>query len=101
MAEFCLFPSYVTGWIQLQVIKTIIIMSNWWVWAWNQKPWGTDIQRQMHCGKDAEVKSRRFEPHYPQPHGRPGLQMTCVKRGHLFISQDSFIKKKKKNLEKI
>ena len=31
-----------------------------------------------------------------QPHGRPGLQMTCVKRGYLFISQHSFIKKKKK-----
>ena len=36
------------------------------------------------------------EPHYPQPHGMPGLQMTCVKTGHLFISQHSFIKKKKK-----
>ena len=35
-----------------------------------------------------------FEPHYPQHHGRPGLQMTCEKRGHLFISQQSFIKKK-------
>ena len=34
-----------------------------------------------------------LEPHYPQPHGRPGLQMT-VKRGHLFISP-LFIKKKK------
>ena len=37
-----------------------------------------------------------FEPHYPQRHGRPGLQMTCEKRGHLFIRQHSFIKKKKK-----
>ena len=35
-----------------------------------------------------------FEPHYPQCHGRPGLQMTCEKREHLFISQHSFIKKK-------
>ena len=37
-----------------------------------------------------------FEPHYPQPHGTPGLQITCVKRGHLFISGHSFIKKKRK-----
>ena len=39
-----------------------------------------------------------FEPHYPQRHGRPGLQITCEKRGHLFISQHSFIKKKRENL---
>ena len=31
---------------------------------------------------------------YPQRHGRPGLQITCEKRGHLFISQHSFIKQK-------
>ena len=35
-----------------------------------------------------------LEPHHPQLHGRPGLQMTCVKLAHL--SQHFFIKKKKK-----
>ena len=38
-----------------------------------------------------------LEPHYPKPDGRPGLQMTCVKRGHLFISQQSLSLKKKNN----
>ena len=37
-----------------------------------------------------------LESHYPQPHGMPGLQMTCVKRGLLFISRHSCIKKRKK-----
>ena len=41
-----------------------------------------------------------LEPHYPQSHNRPGLQMTCVKRGHLFIRWHSFIKKKKKEKKK-
>ena len=72
-------------------------MTNLWVWAWNQKPWCTDIQRHMYSGEDAEVKSRHLSP-YPQRQGRPGLQVTCEKRGHLFISQHSFIKK---NLGKI
>ena len=33
-----------------------------WVWAWNQKPWCTDVQRQMHRGEDAEVKSQHLKP---------------------------------------
>ena len=76
-----------------------ITMTNVWVWAWNQKPWCTDVQRHMHRGEDAEVKSRHL-PHYHQPHGRLGLQMTCVKRGHLFIGTLSLkkIKKRKKKL---
>ena len=68
-------------------------MTNLWVWTWHQKAWCTDVQRHMYRGEDAEVKSRHLNPLYPQRLGRPGLQMTCEKRGHLFISQHSFIKK--------
>ena len=68
-------------------------MTNLWVWAWNQKPWCTDVQRHVPWGRYwGQIMA--FEPHYPQRHGRPGLQITCEKRGHLFISQHSFIKKK-------
>ena len=37
-------------------------MINLWVWAWNQKPWCTDVQRHMYHGEDAEVKSRHLSP---------------------------------------
>ena len=43
-----------------------ITVTNVWVWAWNQKPWCTDVQRHMHCGEDAEVKSRHLSPTIPR-----------------------------------
>ena len=61
-----------------------------WVWAWNQKPWCTEVQRHMYHGENAEIKSQHLSPTIPSVMGDQ-LQMTCEKIGHLFISQHSFI----------
>ena len=72
-------------------------MANLWIWAWNQKSCALhDVQRHMHSGEDAEVRSRHLSPTIPSLLGGPGLQITCVKRGHLFVSQHSFIQTKQK-----
>ena len=49
-------------------------MTNVWVWAWDQKPWCTDVQRHMHLGEDAEVKSWHLSPTVPSLMGRQGYK---------------------------
>ena len=44
-------------------------MTNLWVWAWNQKPLCTDVQRHMYRGEDAEVKSQHLSPTIPSVMG--------------------------------
>ena len=51
-----------------------ITMTNVWVWEWNQKPWCTDVQRHMHRGGDAEIKSRHLSPTFPSLMGRQGYK---------------------------
>ena len=51
-----------------------ITMTNVWVWAWNLKPWCTDVQRHMHCGEAAEVKSWHLSPTIPSLMGGQGYK---------------------------
>ena len=74
-------------------------MTNVRVWAWDQKPWCTDVQRHMHCREDAEVKSRHLRPTIPSLTGRQGTNDLCKKRTYVYKST-FFHYKKKRNKKK-
>ena len=72
-----------------------IIMTNVWVWAWNQKPWCTDVRRHMHCWEDAEVKTWHLSPTIPSLMGGQVTYDVCENRTSVYKSTLFQIKKKK------
>ena len=61
-------------------------MTNVLVWAWNQKPWCPDVQRHMHHGKDAEVKSRQLSLLSPASWEARVTNDLCKKRTFVYKS---------------